>query len=378
MSEGKDDMERRISGQTAEEAGYWDARLRSPECTDADRTHFDEWRHASSEHQKSFDQLELIVASLRQNMARADIRALRDAALRAERARTPHRRLFAAAAALVGAAVLTALWVALPQPVRDAPFQQLTTFIADLTRTPGATVYETGTGQRSVSTLRDGSSVELDAETRIKVTFTQSERKVELLYGQALFHVAHDEHRPFIVRAADREITAVGTQFDVRLDTTSVRVTLIEGKVKVSRETAAPSGESAAAARRDTEPRVAYLSPGQQLIARRADAESTRPNTPSADSTPGALIRDVDVNKVTGWRNGRIFLEDLPLTEAIAEMNRHSPVQINARDPQLAAFRVNGMFRAGEQETFVTALEQYFPVTARHQGDTEIVLTLRR
>jgi transmembrane sensor len=89
-------------------------------------------------------------------------------------------------------------------------------------------------------------------------------------------------------------------------------------------------------------------------------------------------VRSVDIAKVTGWRVGRMFLEDLTLTDAVAEMNRHSPVQIIVGDPQIAGLRVNGMFRADEQEAFVTALEQYFPINARHNGDTEIILTLRR
>ena len=252
------------------------------------------------------------------------------------------------------------------------------------------TVYETGTGQRSISTLQDGSSVELNAQTRISVLFSKNARNVELVYGQALFHVAHDPHRAFIVRAADREITAVGTQFDVRLDASSVRVTLLEGKVKVSREPAfaSPSGEATQAqASVQAVARISYLSPGQQLVAR-VSGEMSTINTgaaaglapaPSASTLPtDTLIRDVDVSKVTGWRNGRIFLEDLPLPAAVAEMNRHSPVQISAQNAELARFHVNGMFRAGEQEAFVTALEEYFPIEARRLGDTQIVLSLRR
>jgi transmembrane sensor len=230
---------------------------------------------------------------------------------------------------------------------------------ARLIGSPRATLYETGTGQRSIRTLQDGSSVELNAQTQIKVVFTESARNVELLYGQALFHVAHDVGRPFIVRAADREITAVGTQFDVRLDSRSVRVTLIEGKVKASKS----SGTEGI-----------YLAPGQQLITR---LPGTHVETDSA-SEATALVRTIDVAKVTGWRDGRIFLEDLTLTDAVAEMNRHSPIQISVADPKIARLRVNGMFRAGEQEAFVTALEQYFPIAAQEHGDSEIILTSRK
>jgi transmembrane sensor len=190
----------------------------------------------------------------------------------------------------------------------------------------------------------DGSSIELDARTRIKVNFSSTRRNVELIYGRALFHVAHNPTRPFIVRAADREITAIGTQFDVRLDETSVRVTLIEGKVQVSQD----SSHAKAATLETAAPVV--LTPGQQFVA--------LASTTAEDS---ALVRSVDIAKVTGWRDGRIFLEALIVG-----------------DPQIAGLRVNGMFRADEQEAFVTALEQYFPIAALHHGDTEIILTPRR
>jgi len=69
-----------------------------------------------------------------------------------------------------------------------------------------------------------------------------------------------------------------------------------------------------------------------------------------------------------------VFLEDLPLADAIAEMNRYSAIQITLDDSALAQLRVNGMFRAGEQEAFVAALQDYFPISVKRRGDTEIIL----
>jgi transmembrane sensor len=353
MSNRNANMQRPTSDSTADEAGYWDSRLRSPDCTDVDRASFAKWRDASPENREAFERLQSILAGLRHHMARADVRALRDSALNAQKRSTPARRLFAAAAAIAGLALATVFWAQLPDHFRRAPLSESVAMAQMLVGSQRATIYETGTGQRWTRTLQDGSSVELNAKTRIKVVFTRATRNVELLYGQALFHVAHDTGRPFVVRAADREITAVGTQFDVRLDSTSVRVTLIEGKVKVSR---------------------IYLTPGQQLVARLPGAHKKT----DSNSEGNALVRTIDVAKVTGWRDGRIFLEDLTLTDAVAEMNRHSPVQITVADPQIAQLHVNGMFRAGEQEAFVTALEQYFPIAAEDRGDSEIILSLRK
>jgi transmembrane sensor len=367
-------MESRISDQVADEAGYWDARLRSPDCTSADRARFAEWRDASPEHRVAFERLQTVLTGLRRNIARAEVRALRDEALRARKLGSPGKRAFAVAAAAIGTLTLAAaLWANLPDRVQRAPWSESLAMTGSWLGFQRAEIYETAVGQRSISTLQDGSSVELDAGTRVKVVLSQRARNVELMYGQAIFHVAHDTQRPFVVRAADREITALGTQFDVRLDGSSVRVTLIEGKVKVSGE---PSQSEA------------YLMPGQQLIARLPGAHEKKGSERATSGLSGASdvgsvdgdaqVRTVDVGKVTGWRDGRIFLEDLSLADAVAEMNRHSPVQISIADPQIAGLRVNGMFRAGEPRAFVDALEQYFPIAAQDYGDTRIVLTQRR
>jgi transmembrane sensor len=350
-----------IPDPIADEAGYWDARLRSPSCNDSDRARFAEWRDADPRHRAAFERLQTLCLALRQNRSRADVRALRDAALSAQE-RPSRRPVVLVAAMLAMVAVGMTLWANFSGGTRGES-------VAGLAEVG---VYETATGQRSTSTLQDGSVVDLNARTRIKVSFTDQARTVELIYGQAMFHIAHNAQRPFTVRAGDREITAIGTQFDVRLDAESVSVTLIEGKVQVLEDTPTASGVRRSGTPQSGDRRGSgmplYLTPGQQYVARLSDAEA-----PTDE-----LVRTVDVSKVTGWHEGHVFLDDLSLTDAVAEMNRHSPVQITVSDPRLARLRVNGMFRAGEQEAFVSALEQYFPIAAHTQGDTEIILSSRR
>jgi transmembrane sensor len=396
-------MDRHISDQTAEEAGLWDTRLRAPDCTDADRARFAQWRDADSSHGAAFERLQTIVASLRNEMSRADVRALRDAALRA-RPRHQWRLSLLVAASLATLTIVMAVWTELPAVMGFAPLRNLVAFAERITGADSAEQYITAVGQRSTVTLRDGSSIELNARTRVKVDFTETRRSVELVDGQALFHVAKNPHRPFIVRAGNREIVAIGTAFDVRVDAAYLRVTLIEGKVAVSKQSLLPVAARSVASKLATAPVASggpdlrrglpqeakidalahsgaegevFLAPGQQLIASLHSASdgSAFGNETAAD--PG-MVRSVDVAKVIGWREGRVFLEDLTLGDAVAEMNRHSPVQIRVDSPQLERLRVNGMFRTGEQDAFAAALESYFPITAQHNGDTEIILTTRR
>jgi transmembrane sensor len=379
MTIPSDSVEHRISDRIAEEAGAWDARLRAPDCADTDRAAFATWRQESPAHRAAFEHLQTIVATLRTEGSRADVRALRDAALRTTE-QSRGRKFIAVAASVATFAIATTIWTTLPDGAALTSLRDLaasTARIAGLARERSRT-YETGIGETSTITLQDGSSVELNARSRINVAFNESRRDVELVAGQAFFHVAGNPQRPFRVRAGDRDIIAIGTAFDVRLDEKSVSVTLIEGQVRVSESANIASSRSA------QKTGAATLSPGQQLIAR-LPAAGGRPGAdeaPSRASQPGpgaavVLVRDIDVAQVTSWREGRVFLEDLTLADAVAEMNRHSPVQIVVNDPELANLRVNGMFRVGEQQAFVAALEQYFPITAERHGEAEIVLSPR-
>jgi transmembrane sensor len=189
--------------------------------TEKDREDFAMWRDADPAHREAMDRLQAIISTLRRQRSRAELRAIRDAALAmADRRR---RRMTWTVAAIIGALALTALlWTLGPQ-------------LTELGWSRSDTFY-TGTGQRSTVTLQDGSTVELNSRTRIRVAFNDERRLVTLLEGEAIFRVARNPVRPFVVQAGDREILAIGTAFDVRLESSVVRVTLLEGKVAVTSE----------------------------------------------------------------------------------------------------------------------------------------------
>lgn len=367
-------MERQKREEIAEAAGFWDARLRAPGCTDKDRQDFAAWRDANPAHREAIERLQSIVSTLRRERSRADLRAFRDAALAMANRR--RKRVMWSVAASVSTLMLAALLVALGPQIAGFSWGQ------------GDTFY-TGTGQRSTVTLPDGSAVELNSETRIQVAFRAERRSVELLEGQAIFQVAKDPLRPFVVQAGDREIVAVGTAFDVRLDSSAVRVTLLEGKVAVTPQGGAaalelpmpvlPASErvdqhrtsAVSVTQRRERSETVYLSPGQQLmIARHVDEKASA-------SARQLEVREIDVARVTSWRAGQVFFEDFGLAQAVAEMNKYSAVQISIEDDALEGLRINGMFRAGEQQAFARALEEYFPIVAERHSDTRIVLKAR-
>lgn len=209
--------------------------------------------------------------------------------------------------------------------------------------------FSTGVGEQRLVQLADGSSVRLDTASHMKVRFDGDRRLIDLESGQALFTVAHDPTRPFIVRSGGAEVTAVGTVFDVRRYGDGVLVTLVQGVVDVAR-----SGRPAAEARR--------LAAGDQ-----ARIGST-----------GSAVAPVDPAVATSWADGRLVFKGARLDQAVAEVNRYlaAPIELDASVTDTTP--VNGVFKTGDREAFVAAVADLFGLTAQVQADGGVRLTARK
>jgi len=257
----------------------------------------------------------------------------------------------AVAASLVAAAVL-GMFAMNPDTSRQ--------IYSDARDAIAGNVYQTGIGQTSVVSLDDGSVVTLNTNSRISVHYEQGVRGITLERGQALFKVAKDRAHPFVVSAGGRQVTALGTEFDVHLSDRLFEVTLLEGRVTVTREdhghAPATTGKAKAA------PLLAELRPGQQFVAVAKAAPQVRP---------------ADVRRVISWRHGQIVFENERLEDAVAEMNRYSRRQVVLSDPRLGALKISGAFNTGDVGTFVEALTDYFPIERATREDDTIVLKSR-
>ena len=219
-------------------------------------------------------------------------------------------------------------------------------------------VYRTAAAERRVIELADGSSVSLDSSTELRVRFAAGRRDLELRSGQARFDVAHDADRPFVVTAGDHRITAIGTAFNVDLLGPSVLVTLIEGRVAVEESGRAPRPGVVDVQR--PEPVALVLSPGEQARL----AETTAP-----------ALTTVSITRTTAWETGQLIFEDEPLADAAARVSRYARRAIRT-DGEAAALRVSGVFRTGDEATFLDAVTGYLPVAARAESDGSITLRM--
>jgi transmembrane sensor len=201
-------------------------------------------------------------------------------------------------------------------------------------------VYTTGTGEQRVVTLPDGSTVELNSRSRLAVHYSQHERRIDLLQGQALFRVERNAALPFIVQTGSTQVRAVGTQFDVYRKTDDIVVTVVEGRVAVSSANAHPS----------------MLAAGEQIIVTPASA---------------APVKRADAAAATAWTRRNLMFDGSPLTEVALEFNRYNTRRLLIDSPELANFHVSGIFSSVDPTLLVRFLRAQ-PELVVHETRSEI------
>jgi len=209
--------------------------------------------------------------------------------------------------------------------------------------------------------LDDGSIVELRRGAAVEVGYTSAERRVRLVRGEALFTVAKNPARPFIVRAGTVDVRALGTVFNVRLDPDSVEVLVTEGKVRVDE---AP-GRSGRADEAHLLTDIPLLEAGQRAVVSLV-AEAPQPALV-------ATVSPIEIERVLAWQPKRLEFNDTPLAEVIVGFNRFNTRQLRLGDPALASLPIGGNFRSDNIDAFVRLLEASFGLEADRIGD-EIVL----
>jgi transmembrane sensor len=184
-------------------------------------------------------------------------------------------------------------------------------------------------------TLIDGSIVRAGPRTRLRFEFSDARRLVRLSGGEAVFQVAQDPARPFLVSAGVAVVHAVGTRFGVSRNGDRVLITVAEGTVAVTQPAPARWFDRPAKPE-DTRPAVAVAA-GEQ----------------AAVSAGGPLtVQRVDVASALAWAQGRLIFDDQNVAAAVLEFNRRNRVQIEIDDPAIAARAVRGVFDAADPESF--------------------------
>lgn len=203
--------------------------------------------------------------------------------------------------------------------------------------------YATQTAELRDIGLTDGSKISLDADTAVAVGFDEERRAIRLLRGRALFDVAKDARRPFVVEAGDGTTTALGTRFVVHRWSDTVTVSVEESAVSVM----APNRSSV------------VLQAGHNVSYRGAGLDE---------------MGEIDAQSETSWRRGKLIFKDRPLRQVIADVNRYRTGTIRIMDSELNNLRVSGIFEIANPEGVLSAISQALPVHVTRLTDYLVLL----
>lgn len=221
-----------------------------------------------------------------------------------------------------------------------------------------ALVYATAVGGQKTVSLSDDSTVILNTDSRIRVSFSGAERRIDLLRGEAAFDVVHDAKRPFRVFTEAGRVEALGTEFDVRRRDASMQVTLLEGSVAVTGGAAAQEqrnwfGMSANAG-------SIVLSPGQRIDVAESGVSE---------------IESVDLEQARSWTSGVLEFSNTPLYEVVSELERYNPVSIDIRGDDLRELSISGAFDAKDLASFAENIAYTLSVDVSGVNDEVIVIS---
>lgn len=310
-----------------DQAALWFARSRDGDLPAPERASFEGWLAEHDQHAHEFRLLQNLwgAADL---LPKARLQALcQPDAPTPLRAPSVKRRTFvryAVAASLVAMVVGSGLYFGLDrEPDYSAEF---------------ATVL----GERRQVALPDGSVLDLNGRTRLKVHFFSATRQVELTEGEAMFSVEHDSSRPFVVQTGNGSVTVTGTRFDVRRDLTRTLVAVESGTVKVK-------GQA------DEQGNMVTLTAG---LGSSIDV--------SGKVTPAQAVNTA---AITAWRGGKLVFNDASLRDVALEVSRYREKPLRVAEGKTANLRLTSVFKSDDTDALLRALPSILPVAVRTLAD---------
>ncbi len=205
-----------------------------------------------------------------------------------------------------------------------------------------ATTYVLETSGYKRHVLEDGSTLELKPDTRLTVTYTQSQRRVFLEKGESFFSVEGDPDRPFVVESKLGIVTAIGTAFSVKLAAGFSEVWVVEGRVKVAKPTAIENYENQVSSLENE------VVAGQMII---QDTTSGRYNYKVVSISPEELEVQLE------WKDRILQFVSAPLYEIVAEFNRLNDVKIILLNDEMKTKRLTVAMEPDNYQDFVKMLE---------------------
>lgn len=211
-------------------------------------------------------------------------------------------------------------------------------------------LYQTALGEQQTIELEDGSTLTLNTNSRVAVSFDEEHRALKLIKGEAFFQVAKDPNRPFEVNAGSARITAIGTAFNIYRSNGTSNITVVEGVVKITELGNTPNRAA----------KIEILHANQQL---------------KATTTGLQTATKANISQQTAWQHGELIAQNMPLVELITQIERYHDIHILVSDPSIATLSISGAFKLNELDPILQALQLSFGLQATPVGQNSIALT---
>ncbi|MGH1471788.1 MAG: FecR family protein [Cellvibrionaceae bacterium] len=352
-----------FSDKTLDEAIAWISRLRSDQVSDADQADFALWLDASPEHQLAFDEAMLlwesmgvasssmsipttnspedISAYLSKNPRSEELSASNDShpqtsdEIKPNTVKARDSRFKRMGWLTAAASIFIAGFIFLTDGTSQPSSRLDSTITQQLFATP------IGTKQRF--TLSDGSVIELNTNSRLTVQYSDNQRKLALLEGEAYFDVAHNSERPFVVTANSGVVTAVGTAFNINLQDASMTVSVTDGLIRVNKL--------------DDDRTTVGQAPSEEILVDVGYQLSV--NTENIGEKQIA-----DIERIIAWREKTLIFQDMDLSLALSELNRYLKKPVDTSHDSLHKLRISGTFSLEEPEATLDAIIASFELQA--------------
>lgn len=223
--------------------------------------------------------------------------------------------------------------------------------------------FHTNFGEVQTIALSDGSTLTLNTDTTVEVAMSGSERRLNLLKGEAHFAVAKDASRPFSVYAGHGLVRAVGTAFSVYLKKRDVEVIVSEGRVELMANTPPVSGGDGAQTDASNPTLLKVIAAGDQAVMADDGLKRLEP------------ISEIAINRKLSWRSGMLAFAGDPLSDVLEQVSRYTDVRVEIADAKIAALPVGGYFKVGELDGLLEALETTFGIRAEWVDEKHVRIT---
>jgi transmembrane sensor len=335
----------------------WLVRLRSDAMDEAETHAFADWLSEDISHAEAFSEAE----DLFQNLAIAaktprvitpgliepNTTQISTRPVAAPNTKTPTRQ---------PTSVLTKGWLALPLALATAwlvavglvlPKQAhlFDRFLSD---------YHTQTGEVREIQLADGSQLLLNTNTAVSVQYQDSIRQITLHHGQARFTVAKDSQRPFEVKSDGLLVRALGTVFEVYKHESGETLVTVQEHVVAAR----------------LQPKTELAGKGQSAPVTVQEGQQLRYGGNGILNLP----QPVDLAQASAWQHHKITLNDRPLGELIAELDRYRVGRIFLSDAKLSNLRVVGVFNLADPDAVLAKVCKILALKETRLGPLWVLL----